>query len=218
MEWGILFFTLLGLAFGGIVLQATFAAQQWRRSIAAGDMNVLRQAVDNALEAWRRQKPPRGFPPADWQALMSVAVLAMDQRRCRVSMLVTPDIRVVDNQRREVGRPIDVARRVTVKMAERLLYEVPHVRFGEVQLDVYSSFLSEDGTSRSRCVLVSRVDREAAAAAPWDTGDDTDVLASWTTIEAGPGESVDPDVDALIAPEAQAAVLAAEETLRRASR
>ena len=218
MEWGILFFTLLGLAFGGIVLQATFAAQQWRRSIAAGDVEVLRQAVDNALESWRRQKPPRGYPPADWQGLMSVAVVAMDPRRCRVSMLVTPDIRVVDNQRREVGRPIDVARRVCVRMAERLLYEVPHVRFEEVQLDVYSSFVNEKGDSQSSCVLVTRVDRAAAAAAPWDVGDDADILATWTTSEAGPAESLDPEIDALIEPEAQAAVLAAEETLRKASR
>ncbi|MSP22424.1 MAG: hypothetical protein EXR66_05340 [Dehalococcoidia bacterium] len=218
MDLGILFFTILGLIFGGIVLQATFAAQQWRRSIAAGDMNVLREAVSNAMEAWRRQKPSRGFPPADWQALMSVAVVAMDQRRCRVSMLVTPDIRVVDNQRREVGRAIDVARRVTVRMAERVLYEVPHVRFEELQIDVYNSYVGADGESQSSCILVTRVDQPGAAAAPWDTGDDADILATWDTLEADANEFLDPDVDALIAPEAQAAVLAAEETLRRASR
>jgi hypothetical protein len=218
VEWGILFFVILGLAFGGIVLQATFAAQQWRRSIAAGDMNVLREAVANAMAAWQRQKPPRGFPPADWQGLMSVAVVAMDQRRCRVSMLVTPDIRVTDNQRREVGRPIDVARRVTVRMAERILYEVPHVRFEGVQLDVYSSYVNAEGETQASCILVTRVDREGAAAAPWDTGDDADILATWDTLEAGANESLDPEIDALIAPEAQAAVLAAEETLRRASR
>jgi hypothetical protein len=218
VEWGILFITLLGLALGGMVLQATFAAQKWRTSIAAGDLDVQRQAVENAMETWSRQKPPRGFPPADWQALMSATIVAMDVRRCRASMLVTPDIRVVDNQRREAGRPIDVGRRVTVRLAERLLYEIPYVRFEEIQIDVYSSFVDAEGESQSRCILLTRIDREAAANAPWDTDDASDVLAAWTTLEAGPGELLDPDASALIAPDAQAAVQAAEDTLRRAAR
>ena len=56
MEWGVLFFTLLGLLLGGIVLQATFAARHWRRVIEAGDVDALREAVDGAFESWQRQK------------------------------------------------------------------------------------------------------------------------------------------------------------------
>lgn len=218
MEWGILLVTIVGLLLGGIVLQATFAAQQWRRSIAAGDIDVLRQAVGNAMDAWRRQKPPKGYPPADWQALMSMATVAMDTGRARVSMLVTPDIRVVDNQRQEIGQPIDVARRVAVKLAERLLYEIPHVRFEEVQIDAYASFVTTEGVSRTDCILVTRVHREEAAMSPWDTADDASILAGWNTRVARGGQPLDPELDTLIAPEAQAAVAAAEETLRRASR
>ncbi len=218
MEWGILFFTVLGAVLGGIVLQATYAAQSWRQAIAGGDLDVLRQAVANAMDGWRRQKPPRGYPPADWQALMTVATIAMDQRRCRVSMLVGSDIRVVANQRQELGRPIDVGRRVAVKMVERLLYEIPHVRFDEVQVDVYASTSTPEGGLSSACILVVRTDRTEAALAPWDTADDAGILEGWLTREAAPGEVLDPEIDALIAPDAQAAVAAAEETLRRASR
>ncbi len=218
MEWGILFFTILGAILGGIVLQATFAAQHWRRAIDDGDLNVLREAVANAMESWRRQKPPRGAPPADWQALMTVATVAMDRRRCRVSLLVTSDIRVVNNQRRELGRPLDVGRRVAVKMVERLLYEIPYVRFDEVQVDVYNSYVTPGGDPASDCILVVRTDRDSAADAPWDIAGDAEILAGWIAREAAAGSALDPELDALIAPEAQAAIAAAEETLRKASR
>jgi hypothetical protein len=217
VEWGILFFTLLGLLLGGIVLQATMAARHWRKVIDDGDSSALREAVENAFEAWRRQKPPRGYPPADWQALLSAGLVALDSKRCRVSMLVMPDVRLVDRGRQEVGRPLDVARRVAVRMVERLLYDIPYVRFDEVQVDVYTSYFTPSGETRSECLLVARVRREEAALAPWDTADDATLLQGWATREARAGERLDPDADALIEPEAAAAVAEAEETLRKAS-
>lgn len=218
MEWGILLFTVIGVVLGGMVLQATMAAQHWRKAISAGDASALREAVTTAFEAWRRQKPPKGYPPADWQALLSATVVAMDMSRCRVSLLATPDVRVVNNQRHQLGAPLDVARRTAVRMAERLLYDIPYVRFEEVQIDAYSSYMTADGDPRSDCILVTRVTREDAAMSPWDTEDDVTVLAGWDTREAVPGHTVDPDLDALIALDAQAAVAAAEEALRRASK
>jgi hypothetical protein len=217
MEWGVLFVVLLGLAMGGIVLQATMAARQWRKVIAEGDQDALQEAVDTAFEAWRRQKPPKGYPAADWQALLTASVVALDTNRCRVSLLAMPDVRVVDRQREEVGTAIDVARRVTVKMVERLLYEIPHVRFDEVQVDAYTSYFAPDGSSDTPCILVARVPREDAAVAPWDEADEPTLLRGWFTREAAAGESLDADLDALIAPDAAAAVAAAEEALRKAS-
>jgi hypothetical protein len=133
-------------------------------------------------------------------------------------MLVTPDVRVVNNQRQELSSPLEVARRVAVRMVERLLYEIPHVRFDEVQVDVYNSYVNTAGEAIAECILVVRCDRQSAAVAPWDTATDEGILEEWDTRTAGPGEVLDPELDALIAPEAQAAVAAAEETLRRASR
>lgn len=215
MEWGVLFVTLLGLTLGGVVLQATMAARHWRRVIAAGDMDALRQAVDEAFTAWQRQKPPRGYPVADWQGLQSATVLAADAQRCRVSMLVGPDIRVTGNRRQQVGAALDVARRVAVKMVERTLYEIPHVRFEEVQVDVHTSYQQPDGSSRTECILTTRVARAEAALAPWDTADDAELLRGWTTIDTSTRTSVDPDEDPLILAEAQAAVAEAEATIRK---
>jgi hypothetical protein len=215
MEWGVLLVTLLGLTLGGIVLQATMAARHWRRAIAGGDVDVLRQAVDQAFASWQRQKPPKGFPIADWQGLQSATVLAADGTRCRVSMLVGPDIRVVGNRRQQTGTALDVARRVAVKMIERVLYEIPHVRFDEVQVDVHTSYQQPDGTTPTECILTTRVGRDEAAAASWDTADDAELLLGWTTIDQSTRTPVDPDEDPLIVAEAQAAVAEAEATLRK---
>ncbi len=214
MEWGVLLVTILGVILGGIVLQATMAARHWRRVIAAGDLDALRQAVDESFAAWQRQKPPKGFPIADWQGLQSATVLAADPQRCRVSMLVGPDIRVVGNRRQQTGSALDVARRVAVKMVERTLYEIPHVRFDEVQVDVHTSYQQPDGSTRTECILTTRVDRAAAATAPWDTADEAELLRGWTTVDQSTGK-VDPDEDPLIVAEAQAAVAEAEATLRK---
>ena len=217
MEWGVLFFVLLGLLLGGIVLQATLAARHWRRVIEAGDVDALREAVDTAFESWRRLKPPRGFPAADWQGLQSAAIVAFDHDRCRVSLLAGPDVRVVGRERREVGSALDVARRVAVRMTERLLYEIPHVRFGEVQVDVHASYRDSSGEVQTECLLTTRVDRAAATAAPWDEADPAEILRDWVTREAMPGAPLDANERALIEPGAAAAIAEAEATLRRAS-
>ena len=217
MEWGVLFFVLLGLLLGGIVLQATLAARHWRRVIEAGDVDALREAVDNAFDSWQRQKPPRGFPAADWQGLQSAAIVAFDHHRCRVSLLAGADVRVVGRERREVGSALDVARRVAVRMAERLLYEIPHVHFDEVQLDVYASYRDRSGEAQTECLLTTRVDRAATTAAPWDEAEEAEILSDWVTREATPGAPLDPNDRALIEPDGTAAVAEAEATLRRSA-
>lgn len=218
MELGVLFVVLLGLALGGIVLQATMAARQWRRVIGEGDLPAIHEAVDAAFEGWRRQKPPKGYPASDWQGLLSASIVALDPARCRVSLLALPDVRVVERERQEVGSALEVARRVSVRMVERLLYEIPHVRFDEVQIDVYTSYFQPDGSSDSACILVTRVEREEAAAAPWDVADEATLLRGWLTREAASAEVLDPELEALIAPEATEAIAAAEQALREASK
>ena len=56
------------LIVGFMVFQARFAAKHWRRVIAEGDAVALDQLLDDTFEAWRRERPKRGTPPADWRA------------------------------------------------------------------------------------------------------------------------------------------------------
>jgi len=167
VEIGVLVVVLLGLFFAFLVLQGTFAARAWRERIAAGDLDVLGEALDDAFEVWRGMRPPKGMPAADWAALVSPELVAADRDRARVSLVADADVRVVGGERREIAGPLAVGRRVALRMAERLLYEIPHVRFGEVQIDVWERYRDAEGATVDRALLSTRATRELAADVDW---------------------------------------------------
>jgi hypothetical protein len=167
VEIGVLIVVLIGLFLGFLVLQGTFAARAWRERIAAGDLDVLREALDDALEVWREMRPPKGMPAADWAALASPELIAADRDRARVSLVADADVRVVAGERREIAGPLLVGRRVALRMAERLLYEIPHVRFAEVQIDVWERYRDAAGVTIDRAILTTRATREEAADVDW---------------------------------------------------
>ncbi len=196
---------------GIMVFQARFAARAWRRTIAAGDTQVLAALLDQTFEGWRNSRPPRRTPPADWRALHTAAVVAADRERIRVSLLAEPDVRVVEGQRVEVAGAREVARRAAVRMVERLMYEVPHVSFARAQVDVLTEYRRPDGGVTSLCLLSTRVTREQAADADWEGDDHVAMLTEWETREDTPGGPVDPDAGAVIS---AAMIDAAEDALR----
>jgi hypothetical protein len=214
---GIAICLIIFIVVGFLVFQARFAARRWRQVIAAGDLDALGELLDMTFEAWRNSRPPRGLAPADWRALHTAALVAADRDRARVSLLAEPDVRVTGGRRVEEGTAQDVARRAAVRMVERLMYEVPHVSFAEVQVDVHTEYRGLDGSLTDRCLLTTRVTRDGAAYADWETRDAIAMLAEWETREAAGGRAIDPEDDALLpapAPEALDAIDAAERALQ----
>ncbi|MCY4455975.1 MAG: hypothetical protein OXC56_06655 [Chloroflexi bacterium] len=197
IELGLLLMLPIAAFLGFIITQSFFSQRHWRRIIAEGDLDALRASVLEAFETWRRVRPPPDVPPADWRALMSAELIAADTERCRVSMLAEPDIRVVDGVREQVGPPGDVARRAAVRMAERLLYDIPLARFEAVQVDVYAEYRSAAGDVESECLLTTQVSRGQAVITDWDDDAAPAILKSWSTREAASGD-LDPGVGALI--------------------
>jgi len=199
---------------GFMVFQARFAARHWRQVIAQGDTTALSQLLDDTIEGWRGERPKRGVPPADWRAMHTAALVAADRDRIRVSLLAEPDVQVVGGERVEVSSAQEVARRASVRMVERLMYEVPYVAFAHAQVDVLTEFRALSGQTETRCLLTTRVTREQAAYADWE-GDSSasEVLSHWDTSEVEGDRWVDPDHEAIIQPGAVEAIQAAEETL-----
>jgi hypothetical protein len=101
-------------------------------------------------------------------------------------------------ERREVGPAEQVARRVAVRMAERLLYEIPLARFEAVQVDAYTEYRSAVGGVETECLLTTQVTRSMGNVTPWDEEEAAAILATWPTRERAPGAPVDPDIDAII--------------------
>lgn len=209
IEVGIILTVLIGGTVGWVIVQSFFGHRYWRRAIAAGDETAMRAALIEALDTWRRMRPDRDVIPSDWRALQSAGIVAADSTRCRVSLLADPDIRVVDGVRDEVGGAIHVARRSAVMMAERLLYEIPLIRFDAVQVDVYTQYRGPDGATETVCLLTTQLTREEGADTYWDELGFEEILATWQTRERQPDAPLDPEEGALIAPEEDSEAAAA---------
>lgn len=183
---------------GWIIVRSALAHRYWRRVIADGDTDALHAALLEAFETWRRTRPDRDIPPADWRALQSAELIAADSERCRVSILVEPDTRVQDGQRREIGPAMDVAERAAVGMVERVLYEIPLARLEAVQVDAYTEYRSADGRVETECLLTVQISRAVATTTPWDEASTREILAEWGARRLEPGGVLDPDEGALI--------------------
>ncbi|MCH2657455.1 MAG: hypothetical protein MKZ81_00370 [Dehalococcoidia bacterium] len=198
----------LGLAFiiillmtsivGFAVVQAMFAAKKWRSVIAAGDYQALLQLLDMTFDEWRNSRPPRRTPPSDWRALHSVTLVAANHKYIRVSLLADADVQVVDGTRKEISNQYVVARRAAVRMVERLLYEVPHVKFDAVQVDICSEYRTASGETKQQNLLTTHVNRSVAALSDWDYGSPEDMLLEWETQDGERDLNINPDRDALI--------------------
>ena len=70
-------------------------------------------------------------------------------------------------------------------------------------MDVYTQYRSPDGHVESDCLLTTQVTRALGAQTDWDDLTSEQILATWRTRELRPGETLDPDIDALIAAEEQ---------------
>jgi hypothetical protein len=198
---GVIVVLLIAALVGFAIVQSAFSQRHWRKVIAEGDRDTLLAATEEALETFRGMRPPRGSPPADWRGLQSAVLVAADRDRCRVSVLVEPDIRVIDGERHEVGPAQSVARRVAVRMVERLLYEIPLARFEAVQVDAYTEYRSPEGRIQTDCLLTTRATRQLGNETEWDDEEAAAILALWQTRERAAGRPVDPEAGAIIRPE-----------------
>tara|TARA_B100000029_G_C17577150_1_gene958515 strand:- start:432 stop:1001 length:570 start_codon:yes stop_codon:yes gene_type:complete len=183
---------------GFAVVQAMFAARKWRSVIAAGDYQALLQLLDITFDEWRNSRPPRRMPPSDWRALHSVTLVAANQQYIRVSLLADADVQVVEGSRKELSNQYVVARRAAVRMVEKLLYEIPHVKFDAVQVDVCSEYRTISGETKQQNLLTTHVARSVAALSDWDYGNPEDMLLEWQTQDGEKDLNINPDRDALI--------------------
>src|SRR3972149_5818916 len=75
MEWGILAVAVLFVVVGYIVLQGTRASMAWRKAASGGDVDVIRQILEDAIASWRSVKRPKDVAPDVWRGVQSVALV-----------------------------------------------------------------------------------------------------------------------------------------------
>jgi hypothetical protein len=162
---GVIF--LLFLVVGWVILQGTRAQMDWRRAVEQGDTDVINMLVTEELNRWKTIRVPKGTDPAVWHALQSTELADVAPTGVRLNVTAEGQFAMVDGQRREVENGLQQAMKVTAKLADMVMYDIPNVKLGYVQVDVYSTFRDESGSSQ-RCVLTTKADREVADDLAWD--------------------------------------------------
>lgn len=181
MAWGLgvgmLIIGLMFAFFAVIIFKETRTHRFWRRRVEEGDLEMIRQLVQGEVERWSRERPPKGVTGGVWQGVQSAELVAIGVDYIHVSSTAEPHFEASEGGRRQVSGALDEAKRITSRLAERLFYDIPHVRPDRVQIDIYTTFHEVGGEVDQRCIMSTLAERRAAAVIDWD-GDTPESIAA----------------------------------------
>ncbi len=173
---GVIF--LMFIVVGWVIVQGTRAQLQWRRAVDAGDVNAITMLVGDEIARWKTMRMPKTMPPATWHGVQSAELAAATPDGVRISASAESQYALVDGQRRETSSPFKEAMRVTAKIADMVLYDIPNVRLPYVQVDMYSTYRDDAGSSQ-RCVLSTIARRDVADVLDWDEMEAEQIIATF---------------------------------------
>jgi hypothetical protein len=168
MQWGILAIILIFLVVAYIVTQGTRAAMAWRRAAAAGDVDVIRQLLEESISGWRSMKRPKEVAPDVWRGVQSVDIIGVGPDSARVSCQVESEYRLLGGRWVEEANVLQEGMAVTVRLADMLMYDVPNLRLASARIDVYTSFRDPQGGPQRACILTTTARREVATSVDWE--------------------------------------------------
>jgi hypothetical protein len=170
------------LGVGWAVSTEMFQQRHWRRRVEEGDTPIVAALIEEALETWRRARPPRGTPANLWAGIQGAQLLAVtDAPSATLSTSAEGEFRTEGSERVQVSTALDEAIGLATKLLDMMLYDVPNLRLSAVRVDVYSTFTGADGTPVQRPVLTSTADRATADGLIWEAFAPEEILARFET-------------------------------------
>lgn len=181
-DWGLAFAVLIVLLLfigaSWFIVQATRAQLHWRQRAASGDVDALQMLVEDEVARWKTMKMPKGYDPETWRGVQTAELLEVHPSGVRVSAIAEGQYALRAGERREVSNSYREALKVTAKLADMLMYDVPNVRLNDVRIDVYSTFRDEEAATQ-RCIMSTTCTREVAAGLDWDEIDAEEVVRAF---------------------------------------
>ena len=199
-DWGIAiavgFVLLLFLIVGWVIIQGTRAQLYWRQRAEEGDTEIITMLVTEELTRWKTARMPKGEQPSVWHGVQSAELVGVTPESVRLSATAEGQYAMVDGQRREVSTALREGMKVTAKLADIALYDIPNVRLPYVQIDVYSTYRDETG-GEQRCIMSTVARREIADRLDWDEMDAEEVVRAfggrYLLDDRGNAMPIDPD-------------------------
>src|SRR3990172_2206120 len=180
MAWGlgvgIIIVVAVFVFVGAIILREAATHRFWRRKVDEGDLEMITQLVQGEVERWRSERPPKGVPAAVWQGVQGVELVEIGRDHIHASTTAEPQFAFVGGARKQGTSALEEAKRIVARLAERLFYDIAHVRPDRLQIDCYSTFHEPGGEAVQRCILSVVAHRSAAAAIDWEN-DAPEVIA-----------------------------------------
>jgi hypothetical protein len=163
---------------GWVIVQGTRAQMAWRRLVDLGDVDAIKTLVGDEVQRWKAMRMPKGTRPSVWHGVQSAELVSVQPDGVRLSASADGQYAVVEGQRREVSPPLAEGMRVTAKLADMVFYDIPNVKLANVQIDVYSTYRDDSGSSQ-RCILSTECRREVADVLAWDEMDAEEVVQAF---------------------------------------
>jgi hypothetical protein len=199
--WGILIIALFVALISYVIIQETRAQQYWRRLVEQGDVDAIRRLTQQEIDRWRVDPPPRDAPPAVWRAVQTVELVEVGSDYAHVSCNAEGQYAMVGAQRREVSSALGEGMKATVRLADMLLYDIPHVRLDRIQIDVYTAFRGYRGVASQECILSTLVRRSDAGDLDWESLSPEEFVTvfngRYRRDESGAPLPIEPDAEAV---------------------
>ncbi len=196
MQWGILVVIIILFLVAYVLIQETRAQGHWRGLVQKGDVDAIRQLIDDEINRWHTERPPREVPPLVWHGVQTAEVTGVTAHGARVNCSAEGEYTLVNGRRVETSSPLAEGMKITKKLSDMMLYDIPNLRLDYVQVDVYTSFRDEHGQAATRCILSSVVDRAVVQDLDWEAASGPEFIAvvggRFAADEAGGTHPVEP--------------------------
>jgi hypothetical protein len=110
--------------------------------------------------------------------VQSAEVLEVSPDGVRLSATAEGQYAAVSGERHQISNALHEGMKVTAKLADMVLYDVPNVRLPFVQIDIYSTYRDQQSSSQ-RCILSTRCERAVAEGLDWDETDAEEIVQAF---------------------------------------
>ena len=181
-DWGIAvgigIILVLFLIVGYVIVQGTRVQLYWRKQAESGNVDAIRTLVGDEVTRWKTARTPREVPPSVWHGVQSIELLDVSPDGVRVSASAEGQYALVGTERREVSNALKEGMKLTSRLAEMLMYDIPNVKLQRTQIDIYTAYRDEQGATQ-RCILSTACEREVANQLDWDSLDAEDIVRAF---------------------------------------
>ena len=164
-------FAIIAVLFGGIGLLLFKEARThrfWRQLVAENDMDAIRGILDQEIEHWRTQRPPKDVSAVVWAGVQGLDLVGASAQHVRVSTSADPEFGTVDGKREQISSSLDTAYATAMRLVEMIFYDVPNFRPDHARVDVYTTFRDSEGRAEALPILSVQADRASAMSLDWN--------------------------------------------------